>query len=581
MLRKGMRRLVHGCREILHSLHVSRCTCIDERQLSQIGHTLYQEFDDGVVLLDKNGFLLEANPAFCRQSGFSLRELLRMRRTQLRAMLQVDWDIVLSQLMTAGRWQGALWLKHKTQGWLPYQFMLRRTAAQSGNVQLLGVFSVQRGMSVDEEQLDPLTGLLHRLSFDNQLRLLCRGPQPFTLLTLDLDQFRQINNQFDHQTGDRILQQLALRLQRLLGPRGMVARVGGDDFALLIPGMNQSEQAQHFAEEVYAEVLRPFKNGDHEIAITGTLGGALWPLDARSPGALWRRAEQALFIARNRHLPMLAFSAGVRKELSYRQKLQQDLLDAVQNNGIWVAYQPIWDNQRQRVGKLEALARWLHPELGNIPPDQFIPLAEESGLIGLLGEKILEQACADLALLHQAGFDWLELSINRSIIEFLQLDVQAKSWLDVIHQHHIAPAKIIFEVTESLLMDTQSQHLSRLHTLREAGCRIAIDDFGTGYSSFNYLRKFPIDIVKIDRSFVLTVPHDHKDTQLLLGILCIVQNLGYEVVVEGIEHEALQQFLLQHHCEYSQGYLFSKPQNFTSLLEYLMELSPQVRASGE
>ena len=167
MLRKGMRRLVHGCREILHSLHVSRCTCIDERQLSQIGHTLYQEFDDGVVLLDKNGFLLEANPAFCRQSGFSLLELLRMRRSQLRAMLQVDWDIVLSQLMTAGRWQGALWLKHKTQGWLPYQLMLRRTAAQSGNVELLGVFSAQRGMSADEEQLDPLTGLLHRLSFDN------------------------------------------------------------------------------------------------------------------------------------------------------------------------------------------------------------------------------------------------------------------------------------------------------------------------------------------------------------------------------------------------------------------------------
>lgn len=581
MLRSGLRMLVNGYRELQHALCVALRSRSDERQLSHIGQLLFQELDDGVVLLNRHGFLLQANPAFCRQSGFSHTELLQLRRTQLRAMLQVNWDWVLPALIKTGRWQGALWLQHKTQGWLPYQLLLRQSVTQNGDTQILGVFSVQTTTSQDDEQIDPLTGLLHRVSFDNQLRQLCRGSKPFTLLTLDLDYFRQINNQYDHQTGDRMLQRLALRLQRLLGPKGLVARVGGDDFALLIPGMDQPEAAQRLAEAVFAEVSRPFVNGSGEITISGTLGGALWPLDARSPGALWRRAEQALFIARNRHLPMLAFSAGVRKELSYRQRLQQDLQEALNTNRLWVAYQPIWDNQLQRVGKVEALVRWTHPELGEIPPDQFIPLAEETGLIGLLGEKVLARACADLAALHQAGFEWLDVSINRSTIEFLQLDEQASSWLDVIRQHNITPEKVIFEVTESLLMDAQSQPMLRLNALREAGCRIAIDDFGTGYSSFNYLRKFPIDIVKIDRSFVLNVPREHKDTQMLLGILRIVQNLGCEVVVEGIEDEVLQQFLLEHQCEFSQGYFFSKPLSVNELLHYIEELTPRRRACGE
>lgn len=575
MLREGMRRAKEWILFAKHRLRVKRFSKqeANTEHLSTMISLLYNKVEEGIISLDPHGFVIDANPGFCVLSGYSVEELRAMPRSQILHMLYVDWNAISSDLSQQGEWRGNVWLKHKTKGWQPFLLRIYRTLTQDRTIQQLAIFQVCHTEANENEQLDPLTGLTHRLAFENELNQLCKGLQPFTLLTLDLDNFRQVNNKYDHQTGDRILQKIAKRLQRIVGPQGMISRVGGDDFAVLLPGMKTPEHAQTLAEQIHQSVLNPYVFHEHSIEVTGTIGGALWPFDARSPSALWRRAEQAMFIARNRHLPMLAFSPAVRKELSYRQRLQQDLAQAINNNRIDVYYQPIWDNQNQQIGKLEALARWNHPQLGMISPEIFIPLAEENGLIVLLGQRVLEKAARELSRLHAKGFHWLDMSINRSTLEFNQIDA-ADKWIAVLDNHHIKHQHFIFEVTESLLMNDDSLYHDSLTKLRTAGCKIAIDDFGTGYSSFNYLKRFPIDYLKIDRSFVTHVPTSSKDTHLLIGILNIAKNLEYEVVVEGVEHAELQTFLVQAGCEFSQGYHFSKPLDTASLTEFLHQLMP-------
>ena len=277
----------------------------------------------------------------------------------------------------------------------------------------------------------------------------------------------------------------------------------------------------------------------------------------------------ALFEARRQQRNYLCFSAPMLERVMRREAMQRQLLQAVQNGEITLVYQPIWDNRLERVAKLEALARWQHPELGIVSPADFIPLSEEAGLIQVLGEQLLEQACRDLRRLHDAGYDWLQMSVNRSTLEFNSLSADAHEWLAVLAKYRLDPRHLIFEITESIFMDGHDEHLDRIRALRQAGCQIAIDDFGTGFSALNYLRRYPMDLVKIDRSFILHIPEHVQDRLLLQGLIRMVHNLGMQLVVEGIERDEQQAFIANEGCAYTQGYLFSKPLAWDLLLDYL------------
>ncbi len=282
-----------------------------------------------------------------------------------------------------------------------------------------------------------------------------------------------------------------------------------------------------------------------------------------------RHTDLALFEARRQQLSYLCFSAPVLQGVIRREAMQRQLLQAVQNGEISLVYQPIWDNRLGRVAKLEALARWQNPELGVVSPVDFIPLAEEAGLIQVLGEQLLEQACRDLRRLHDAGYDWLQMSVNRSTLEFNTLSTDAHEWLAVLARYRLDPRSLIFEITESIFMDGHDEHLERIRALRSAGCQIAIDDFGTGFSALNYLRRYPMDLVKIDRSFIVQIPGHVQDRLLLQGLISMVHNLGMQLVVEGVEREGQQAFIAGEGCAYTQGYLFSKPLAWDALLDYL------------
>lgn len=539
------------------------------------------------TLCDENGIILAANAPFEALSGYRAEELVGQLAPALRSGLYDTGLMVLIQQAVAERgvWQGQVLSRHKSGRMLAEQLTVCRYqhGADPHLLCLVGLMqessSLHGPSSVSVRVLDPLTGLLDRPGFYAELDHQCQTGAAFGLLSLDLKNFCNINTQFDHQTGDLLLQQLSDRLRLLVGSRELLGRVGGDGFALLLPGVTSEVELAAWADQLLARVHSRFEVGPRKLRLSGTVSGALWPRDGQDSQQLLRHTDLALFEARRQQRNYLCFSEQMLQGIAEREAMQRHLLQAINDGEITLVYQPIWDNRLGRVAKLEALARWQHPELGAVSPVDFIPLAEQSGLIQILGEQLLEQACRDLRRLHDAGYDWLQVSVNRSTLEFNTLSADGHEWLSVLAKYQLPPGQLIFEITESIFMDGHEEHLCRIQALRDAGCQIAIDDFGTGFSALNYLRLYPMDLVKIDRSFVQQIPLHTQDRLLLQGLISIVHNLGMQLVVEGVEREEQQAFICEQGCSFTQGYLFSRPLAWPDLLSYLQHHHPSDAAS--
>ncbi len=416
--------------------------------------------------------------------------------------------------------------------------------------------------------VDVVTGLPDRRVFIEHLLSCCRRCEPFALMILDLNHFHVINNAMGHRVGDRVLRAVAERLQGRLREQDFIARIGSDEFALLIPGIVQHRQALIFGQHLLDALRRPLQLSEQRLYVEATLGGALWKDSAGDGDTLQQQAEIALFEAKQNKQPLVLYHDRFNGQQNRRLLLQHELVEAIRNNALSLHYQPIVDTVSGRITKLEALVRWRHPSLGYISPAEFVPVAEECGMVQALGDWVLQRACADLCRLQQAGYP-LDMAVNRSSLEFQGLGLNGDEWLSVIERQGLSPRRIIFEITESLFMQGNEQHLERIQALREAGCRIAIDDFGTGYSALNYLRAFPIDLVKIDKSFIDHLPGNHRDGLLLEGILRIVGDLGMSVVMEGVESAAQAEYLAHQPCHYLQGYLIARPLALRELLPFL------------
>ena len=512
---------------------------------------LLEILSSAAVLCNDEGIISDVNTEFERLSGYAAQELIGRLAPVLRCGFY-EHDLLTMVKMAVserGSWQGQLLTRHKNGHLLAEQITICRYESVASSQWLCLVTQVQNSSSLyglaplSARGLDPLTGLLDRPGFYAELEQTCQGEQPFGFLSLDLKNFANINTRFSHQTGDLLLQQLAARLRLLVGEEGLLGRVGGDGFAVLLPRVADEDLLALWGERLLAEVHRPFEAGPRKLRLSGTLAGALWPRDGLDFYQLLRHTDMALFEARRQQRNYLCFSAPMLERVMRREAMQRQLL--------------------------QALARWQHPELGIVSPADFIPLSEEAGLIQVLGEQLLEQACRDLRRLHDAGYDWLQMSVNRSTLEFNSLSADAHEWLAVLAKYRLDPRHLIFEITESIFMDGHDEHLDRIRALRQAGCQIAIDDFGTGFSALNYLRRYPMDLVKIDRSFILHIPEHVQDRLLLQGLIRMVHNLGMQLVVEGIERDEQQVFIANEGCAYTQGYLFSKPLAWELLLDYL------------
>jgi diguanylate cyclase (GGDEF)-like protein len=410
---------------------------------------------------------------------------------------------------------------------------------------------------------DSLTGLPNREMFNELLRYAIeaarRYQRRFAVLFIDLDRFKVINDSLGHDAGDVLLVEIASRLRGALRSSDVVARLGGDEFVVILEEAFERDDVERVARNLLAELGQPLQLGGHECHTTASIGIAMYPSDGSDVQTLTKNADMAMYLAKeDGKNGFRFFNKETRTQSIERLTLETALRRALDRNQFALHYQPKVDMATGQITGVEALLRWTHPEFGVLPPAQFIPLAEETGLIVPIGRWVLKEACAQNMAWQRRGLRPVSMAVNLSPRQFgdehLLQDID-----EALAASGMSPVLLQLEVTESMVMRNVSRAIKVLDAIQSRGIRLAIDDFGTGYSSMSLMKQFPIDTIKIDRSFVRDLPRDSEDQAIAQAIISMGKALGMTVVAEGVETAEQQTFLRDHDCDEMQGYLFSKP----------------------
>ena len=428
---------------------------------------------------------------------------------------------------------------------------------------------------------DNLTGLPNRQSFmerlEGEIKRARYTGNKLAVLFLDLDGFKSINDTMGHNTGDIVLQWAAERLQSSTRPSDFVsrsnadqsevklARLGGDEFTVVIPNLSRAEDALILAHRIRETMRRPFHLESRDVVLTASIGIALYPDDGADAETLLKHADTAMYHAKNEGRDNCQFyNINLTSQAEKRMHLENDLRNALQQNEFYLMYQPQLDVIKESFLSAEALIRWQHPKQGLIAPADFIPLAEENGLIIPIGEWVLRTACTEAARWHQNGQS-LQVAVNLSPLQIKNPDF-VQNVLGVLDETGFPPDKLVLEITEGALMEHSENTLATLLALREHHIQIALDDFGTGYSSMNYLKRLPINHIKVDQSFVHGLQDNKENLAIVRAIISLAKNLGFSVTAEGIESLHQAQILKYFGCETLQGYYFSEPVTIQEML---------------
>lgn len=424
-------------------------------------------------------------------------------------------------------------------------------------------------------QYDFLTGLPNRQQLQQQLDQILedagRLQRRVAVLCVGLDDFKGVNEQFSYQTGDQLLIALADRLRGHSGRLGALARLGGDQFALVQADIEQPYEAAELAQAVLDDLEVAFSLEQQEVRLRATIGITLFPEDGDSTEKLLQKAEQTMTLAKSRSRNRYQFYiASVDSEMRRRRELEKDLREALNRGEMHLVYQPQVDYRDHRIVGVEALLRWQHPQHGFVPPDLFIPLAEQNGTIIPIGEWVLDQACRQLREWHDQGFSELRMAINLSTVQLHHAELP-RVVNNLLQVYRLPQRSLEMEVTETGLMEDISTAAQHLLSLRRSGALIAIDDFGTGYSSLSYLKSLPLDKIKIDKSFVQDVLEDEDDATIVRAIIQLARSLGMQVIAEGVETAEQEAYIIAQGCNEGQGYLYSKPLPARELTLYLKQ----------
>jgi len=424
-------------------------------------------------------------------------------------------------------------------------------------------------------QYDFLTGLPNRQQLQQQLDQIIedagRLNRRVAVLCVGLDDFKGINEQFSYQTGDQLLLALSDRLRSHSGRLGALARLGGDQFALVQADIEQPYEAAELAQSVLDDLDNPFMLDQQQVRLRATIGITLFPEDGDSTEKLLQKAEQTMTLAKSRSRNRYQFYiASVDSEMRRRRELEKDLRDALALNQLHLVYQPQVDYRDHSVVGVEALLRWQHPQHGFVPPDLFIPLAEQNGTIIPIGEWILDQTCRQLREWHDQGFTELRMAVNLSTVQLHHAELP-RVVNNLMQVYRLPLRSLELEVTETGLMEDINTAAQHLLSLRRSGALIAIDDFGTGYSSLSYLKSLPLDKIKIDKSFVQDLLEDEDDATIVRAIIQLGKSLGMQVIAEGVETVEQEAYIIAQGCNEGQGYLYSKPLPARELTAYLKQ----------
>lgn len=531
------------------------------------------------LLVNCDGVVEYVNPSFTAITQYSTEEVHGHRLSELPALENLS-ELLFdapSSLAKSNSWQGEF--KSRRKNLEPYWGQLSISKVYGDNRELthyIGIYEDITQTKLAQQRIerlaytDNLTNLGNRPAFIRNLdeRFARDSDTPISLLLVDIDNFKRINDSLGHQTGDKLLISLARRLRNSLSPSGSLARFASNEFAVLLDNTDL-ETGQQIASQLLMTLDKPMFVDNQLISVTGSVGLACAPLHGRDPQTLMRNAGLALHKAKaNGKHQVQVFTEALNAEASYKLFVENNLRRALTQNELDVFYQPKLCLRSGRLLGMEALLRWNHPEKGMIRPDQFISVAEETGLIIPIGKWIARQACRMSKQLTAAGLGNLHVAINLSPKQFSDPDLVA-SIASILKEEQLPSSLLELELTEGLLLEATDDTHQQLEQLKKLGLTLAMDDFGTGYSSLSYLKKFPIDIIKIDRSFIHEIPDNQDDMEITSAVIAMAHNLKIKVVAEGIETAEQLAFLRRHRCDVGQGYLFDRPIPGTELIAKL------------
>ncbi len=548
----------------------------------RLAYKVIEASHDAVMITDAKGIIQSVNPSFCKLTGYSADEALGQTPSLLSSGQhdQLFYQQMWQGLQQQGYWQGEIWNKRKNGEIYPEWLSISAVRNDQGAInQYAAIFSDITERKKREQKIhelayfDELTGLANRRLFQDRLEQALanakRHHHQLAVLFLDLDLFKRINDTLGHQAGDEALRQVAKRLQKASRAGESVARLGGDEFTMLVPECEAKEEIVKLAQRIVAQFELPFQIQQNELALTTSVGISIYPQHGHTASELLKCADAAMYQAKEsgrNNYSIYNSSLGQRHDQALQ--LEQALRKALSQQQLQVHYQPKVELKTGQLHSLEALVRWNDQELGQVAPADFIPIAETLGLIHQLGQQVLRQVCHQL---QQWGPLAVPVAVNISAKELA--DPQFLSQLkQILAESEVDPQLLELEITESCLLPERAAETQRvLQKLRQLGIRLAIDDFGTGYSSLSYLRHLPINCLKIDRSFIKTLPDNTNDRQITSAIIAMANAMGLDVIAEGVESQAQQEFLLSAGCQFGQGYWFGKALDQSNILHLLRQ----------
>ncbi|MEG3767961.1 EAL domain-containing protein [Alteromonas sp. 14N.309.X.WAT.G.H12] len=546
-----------------------------EEQLNLFKRSI-ENISEGVFITDTNFRFISVNNAYCSYTGES-RDQALASYLYFNQYPEAFTEEIKKTLRTKGNWFGEV--ESVRMNGERYELELNVDAVHDDDGRIshfVGVFSdITSRKSTEKELLklantDPLTELPNRSFFQASHQNLVRKAASHALLCLDMDNFKKINDSLGHQTGDVLIKQIAKRLQRITGTSATCYRLGGDEFSVLMEDHADIHTITHFAQNILDNLSRPFIINKQEFVLGASVGIAFYPEDGKSPQEMLKNADTAMYFAKNNGGNTYKFFSGEMNQNAVRQLQIENLIrQGIKDDLFTVYYQPKVDIASGKLVSMEALVRFEHPQKGIVSPGQFIPLAEQTGQIVEIGERVLRKACADTKRWVNAGLFSGRVAVNISAKQFAlpNLDDRIER---ILQEVGLSPLHLECEITEGTLMENPEQGLALMKRLRDRGIHLALDDFGTGYSSLAYLKRFPLNTLKIDKAFIDDIAESSTDRHMTAAIINIAHNLGLKVVAEGVEQEKQLTILRRYECEMLQGYLYSKPlnaQRFEKLLQ--------------
>ncbi|QFY41770.1 EAL domain-containing protein [Candidatus Methylospira mobilis] len=544
------------------------------REQLQVAGLVYNASSEAMTLTDANNRIMAVNPAFTALTGYSFEEVAGKDPKILGSGRHEDmfFQHMWRSLNSTGKWNGEIWNRHKNGEEYAVRLVINSIYDETGSIhQRVALFSditeQKRFLSMIQFQanFDELTQLPNRRLFMDRLEHTVKKGQRINrrvgVMYIDLDHFKEVNDTLGHHQGDLLLVEAARRIKNCVRESDTVARLGGDEFTVILDDLHEISNMDRVAQNILDSLSQPFQLDKDEAYVSASIGITLCPDDARSVEDLLKCADQAMYAAKDGgRNSYRTFTADMQESVMMRTRLDKDLRHAQERGQLHIYFQPIVELATGHIHKAEAFLHWRHPELGVISPAVFIPIAEESGTIHGLGEWVFIQAANQARRWRQLpGYEHFQISLNMSPVQFRSNGKDFDSWIRHLHELGLPGNSINVDISEDLLIDTDAITTRKLFLFRDNAIQMAIDNFGSGYSSLSYLKKFDIDFLKIDPSFVRNFEPNSNSYMLAEAMVAMAHKLNLSVIAEGVETKQQSTLLAQLGCDYCQGYLFSKP----------------------